>query len=363
MKPDDRGKTMNVRTRWLLPIFLALLTLCGQAFAQTTILATGQSAATSSDVTNISTGTITRYGETTPSQVKLTVYFVGASTEVKVADLTGTNPTYTMTTPGTYRVKRADISTSGVSLGAVADLGPTPASGAVPALGQATMANSLPVAIASNQSAVPVTQSGTFTVQPGNTANTTAWKVDGSAVTQPVSGTFWQVTQPVSGTVTANAGINLNTSALALEATQVTGNASLAAIATSVAGATPAGTNQIGHVVADAATTGGASTFHSVTLTNTATAVDALPGQLYGYIIYNPNATVCHVQLWDLATGSVTVGTTANKLDIPIPANGGANVSFPFGILFSTAITAAETTTDGGSTACGTLMTANFLYR
>lgn len=31
------------------------------------------------------------------------------------------------------------------------------------------------------------TQSGTWTVQPGNTANTTAWKVDGSAVTQPIS--------------------------------------------------------------------------------------------------------------------------------------------------------------------------------
>ena len=30
------------------------------------------------------------------------------------------------------------------------------------------------------------TQSGTWTVQPGNTANTTAWKVDGSAVNQPV---------------------------------------------------------------------------------------------------------------------------------------------------------------------------------
>lgn len=48
-------------------------------------------------------------------------------------------------------------------------------------------------------------------------ANATAVKVDGSAVTQPVSGTFWQATQPVSGTVTANAGTNLNTSALALE--------------------------------------------------------------------------------------------------------------------------------------------------
>jgi hypothetical protein len=65
-------------------------------------------------------------------------------------------------------------------------------------------------------------------------------KVDGSGVTQPVSGTFWQATQPVSiaampstpvtgtfwqatqpvsGTVTVNAGTNLNTSALALDAT------------------------------------------------------------------------------------------------------------------------------------------------
>lgn len=60
-------------------------------------------------------------------------------------------------------------------------------------------------------------------------ANTTAVKTDGSAVTQPVSGTFWQATQPVSGTVTANAGTNLNTSALALE----TGG-NLAAIKTDV---------------------------------------------------------------------------------------------------------------------------------
>jgi hypothetical protein len=60
-------------------------------------------------------------------------------------------------------------------------------------------------------------QGGTWTVQPGNTANTTAWLVTGTGgtfpvtgtfwqATQPVSGTFWQATQPVSGTVTANAG-------------------------------------------------------------------------------------------------------------------------------------------------------------
>lgn len=55
-------------------------------------------------------------------------------------------------------------------------------------------------AVGSITNPVAVTQSGTWTVQPGNTANTTAWKVDGSAITQPVSGTFWPVTQPVSGT-------------------------------------------------------------------------------------------------------------------------------------------------------------------
>lgn len=52
--------------------------------------------------------------------------------------------------------------------------------------GQATMTNSSPVVIASNQSAVPV------------------------------SGTFYQTTQPVSGTVTANAGTGtMNVSILA----------------------------------------------------------------------------------------------------------------------------------------------------
>jgi len=88
-----------------------------------------------------------------------------------------------------------------------------------------------------NTPTVNAAQSGTWTVQPGNTANTTAWKVDGSAVTQPVSagslplptGAATSALQggglpaalgaggglkvdgsgtalPVSGTVTANAG-------------------------------------------------------------------------------------------------------------------------------------------------------------
>ena len=55
--------------------------------------------------------------------------------------------------------------------------------------------NATPVGTTTVSGTVTANQGGTWTVQPGNTANTTAWKVDGSAVTQPVS-----------GTVTANAG-------------------------------------------------------------------------------------------------------------------------------------------------------------
>jgi hypothetical protein len=45
---------------------------------------------------------------------------------------------------------------------------------------------------------VTANQGGTWTVQPGNTANTTAWLVTGTGGTFPVTGTFWQATQPVS---------------------------------------------------------------------------------------------------------------------------------------------------------------------
>lgn len=53
---------------------------------------------------------------------------------------------------------------------------------------------------------VAATQSGTWTIQPGNTANTTAWKVDGSAVTQPVS----IATNTPSGPTTSGASLTAN---------------------------------------------------------------------------------------------------------------------------------------------------------
>ena len=56
--------------------------------------------------------------------------------------------------------------------------------------------------------------------------------VDGSGVTQPVSGTFWQATQPVSGTVTANTGLSqpLTDAQLRATAIQIQGTVSGTAV-------------------------------------------------------------------------------------------------------------------------------------
>jgi hypothetical protein len=56
---------------------------------------------------------------------------------------------------------------------------------------------------------VTANQGGTWTMQPGNTANTTAWLVTGSGGTFPVTGTFWQATQPVS--IAAAVSVNPST--------------------------------------------------------------------------------------------------------------------------------------------------------
>lgn len=52
-----------------------------------------------------------------------------------------------------------------------------------PTVGQKTMANSVPMVVASDQTAIPVSESGVFTVQPGNTQNTTPWLVQDSPAT------------------------------------------------------------------------------------------------------------------------------------------------------------------------------------
>lgn len=154
-----------------------------------------------------------------------------------------------------------------------------------------------------------VTQSGTWTVQPGNTANTTAWKVDGSAVTQPVSGSVTAIPAPI-------------------------------------------------------ATSGGAlSRFHAATAA--AANIKASAGNLYGFVLANGGTIPCYVQFFNNA-GAPTAGTSV--LDSYM-VQAGVSISVPPGIFaltnYSTGIALAAATADGGATTtgCTTTMSVTVYYQ
>ena len=86
------------------------------------------------------------------------------------------------------------------------------------ALGQGTMAQSLRVVLPSDQAAIPASQSGTWTVQPGNTANTTPWLMKTQRATTPtqssVAGSASSVTLLASNSARLGATIYNDSSAL-----------------------------------------------------------------------------------------------------------------------------------------------------
>ncbi len=139
-----------------------------------------------------------------------------------------------------------------------------------------------------------VTQSGTWTVQPGNTQNTTPWLSAPSA----------------------------NTGAVA---------------------PTPS---------------------YQSALTNTKVAVKASAGNYYGHHIYNPNSVVTYIQLFNKATGSVTLGSTTPDWVLIVPPQGILDdLSFQIPVWgFGTALTLAATTGAANNTAPTNTLVATFFY-
>lgn len=133
----------------------------------------------------------------------------GASTSAKQPALgtAGTASADVITVQGIASMTKLLVTPDSVALPANQSVNVSQINAVTPLMGNGiTGTGSQRVTIASDNTAFSVnaaaTQSGTWTVQPGNTANTTAWKVDGSAVTQPVSG---------SVTATQATGTNLHT--------------------------------------------------------------------------------------------------------------------------------------------------------
>lgn len=166
-----------------------------------------------------------------------------------------------------------------------------------------------------------------------------------------------------SGTITAVTSI---TNQVDINLKQVAGANTLAGNGTSGTGAqrVTIASDSTGQVAPAAASTAtGTSIYNNTALSSTKQAVNASAGNLYGYHIYNPNSTVIYIQLFNVASASVTVGTTAPTAVIAVPAGGWADAPPATPIAFGTALTIAATTTSTGSGTPTTALLANFWYK
>ena len=232
-------------------------------------------------------------------------------------------------------------------------------------------------------------------------ASMTALKVDGSAVTQPISASslplptgaatettlgtrlsesdfdtkVGSLTESAPASDTASSGLNGRlqrvaqriTSLIALVPSALTGSGNFK-VSLQESNATQAATQsgtwtvQPGNtanttpwlVTLSPATSGGFTTYHLVSAASTnATVVKASAGQLYGWYIYNSNASARKVAFHNSAS-SPTAGASI-FFTIFLPGGSAANVFNDTGIPFSSgiAITTVTDLADSGTTAVG----------
>lgn len=234
------------------------------------------------------------------------------------------------------------------------------------------------VNVAASQT-IAVTNTGTFATQSTLAAETTkvigTTRIIGNGGATLDAATSQNVAPPTNGLMVLG---EFNTT----PTTITTGNASplqldsAANVLVNLKTALPTGSNVIGKSSIDqttpgttnavqsiAGTAGGWSVNSQTALTNSKIAVKASAGNFGGYMVYNPNASAVFIQVFDVASASVTLGTTAPTYVITLPATAAANVEFSLGITHATAITLAATTTATGLTAPGTALTGFFLFK
>lgn len=140
----------------------------------------------------------------------------------------------------------------------------------------------------------------------------------------------------------------------------------LSALATTTGDYIPLSTDANGALyctLATVASMGGPDTQFDSDGDNTAQQCKASAGILCGIHVQNSNGSAAFIQFFDLATGSVTVGSTTPKMSFQVPANGNLDIEFIRPIPFATAITYACTTTATGSGDPATGLTVTNLYK
>lgn len=214
------------------------------------------------------------------------------------------------------------------------------------------------------------------------TSGTQSWVLyPGIYATEPIPAIQSQAMTISSGTVTANLGTggtgatSLGKAEDAVAASGDTGVAVFAvrrdAPATNVSGAGDYAELAVsGQGAAWASLTpsvgGGWSVSRLISAATTnATNVKGSAGTLGGWYLFNTNAAVRYLKIYNKATAP-TVGSDTPFMTIPIPAGGGANIEFPNGIALGTGIGFAITTgvadADTGAVAANEIV-VNLLYK
>jgi hypothetical protein len=190
---------------------------------------------------------------------------------------------------------------------------------------------------------------------------TNALKVDGSAVTQPVSGTVTADTEMPAAAALADATANPTTPSIGSLSMLFNGTtwdrvrgdtANGIDVDVTRLPALVAGSALVGRVNLDPQTANGLSIFHLMSAATTnATNIKASAGQVYGWYIYNSNAAARKVVFHNTA-GTPTAGASV-IFALMIPPTSAANVELTMGLAFATgiAITTVTDAADSGTTA------------
>lgn len=91
------------------------------------------------------------------------------------------------------------------------------------------------------------------------------------------------------------------------------------------------------------ASSGGLSVYRNVNLLAGGVNIKSSAGQVYGWFLFNRSSSVNYVKLYNKSSRPL-VGYDTPFMTIPLPAGGGANVSFTAGITFSRGIGITATT-------------------
>lgn len=215
---------------------------------------------------------------------------------------------------------------------------------------------------------IDATLTGTIALAEGPSNTATALQVDASAHLQvdiaadsaglATSANQSTIIGHVDGIETLLGTIDADTSSLA-------GCVGGTELQVDVAGALPAGTNNIGDVdvasiaagtnligdvgLSGARTSGGTTIFRSIDLDESEEQIKATAGQVYWIHAMNLSASTIFLKFYNATAASVTVGTTTPVLTFPLATQGDTNgagftLAIPNGIAFGTAITVAATT-------------------